>query len=462
MKVSGRSFSVVGMGRSGLAAAAALAARGADVLLSDGRDTPDLRRAAGTLDPHVRCAFGREEIRPGDIAVLSPGIPPSAPVFRHAYRVADDVMGEVELFFRLFPGTTLAVTGTDGKSTVTTMLAHLLRAAGRDAIAAGNLGNALCDLLADATPDTIAVAEVSCFQLITTSRFRPQVALVTNLAEDHLEYHGDMAAYVAAKARVVARQAAGDAFVRNLDDPILRDWLRPGCAAAPGNGQRVLEVSQQQAVDDGVYVRDGAFVLATGGVATAICPRADLALPGAHNTENALLALAAAAATGAPADALARGLATYRGLPHRIEPVGTLHGVRFYNDSKATNPHAAVTGLRAFDEPVVLIAGGHEKHLPLHEMADAIARRCAAVVLVGESAERMRGAFAGRAPLQVVDTMEAAVRAALELARPAGVVLLSPGASSFDRYAGFEQRGDHFRAIVRSLIDEADRAARTC
>lgn len=462
MKVSGRSFSVVGMGRSGLAAAAALAARGADVLLSDGRDTPDLRRAAGALDPHVRCAFGREEIRPGDIAVLSPGIPPSAPAFRDAYRVADDVMGEVELFYRLFPGTTLAITGTDGKSTVTTMLAHLLRAAGRDAIAAGNLGNALCDLLADATPDTIAVAEVSCFQLITTSRFRPRVALVTNLAEDHLEYHGDMAAYVAAKARVVAGQAAGDTFVRNLDDPILRDWLRPGCAAVPGNGQRVLEVSQQQAVDDGVYVRDGAFVLAAGGVATAICPRGDLALPGAHNTENALLALAAAAATGAPAEALARGLATYRGLPHRIEPVGTLHGVRFYNDSKATNPHAAVTGLRAFDEPVVLIAGGHEKHLPLHEMADAIGRRCAAVVLVGESAERMRGAFAGRAPLQVVDTMDAAVRAALELARPAGVVLLSPGASSFDRYAGFEQRGDHFRAIVRSLIDEADRAARTC
>ncbi len=462
MKVQGRSFSVVGMGRSGLAAAVALTARGADVLLSDGRDTHDLRLAAGTLDPRVRCTFGREEVRPGDVAVLSPGIPPSAPVFREAWRVADDVMGEVELFFRLFPGTTLAVTGTDGKSTVTTLLAHLLRAAGRDAIAAGNLGNALCELLSDAGPDTIAVAEVSCFQLITTTRFRPQVALATNLAEDHLDHHGGMDAYVAAKARVVARQAAGDAFVRNLDDPILREWLRPGNDRVPGNGQRVLDVSRLHPVDEGVFLRDGSFVLALDGAITPICPRAELNLPGVHNTENALLALAAAVAAGTPVDALARGLATYRGLPHRLEPIGTLCGVRFYNDSKATNPHAAVTGLKAFDEPVVLIAGGHEKHLPLNDMAEAVGRHCAAVVLVGESADRMRGVFAGHAPIRVAESMEAAVRTALELARPAGVVLLSPGASSFDRYTGFEQRGDHFRAIVRSLFEEADVASRTC
>lgn len=462
MKVEGRTFSVVGMGRSGLAAAAALAARGADVLLSDGRDTPGLRKAAGVLDPRIRCTFGREEIRPGDLVVLSPGIPPSAPPFREAYRVADAVMGEIELFFRLFPGTTLAVTGTDGKSTVTTLLAHLLRASGRDAVAAGNLGNALCDLLADATPDTIAVAEVSCFQLITTTRFRPRVALVTNLAEDHLEYHGDMDAYVAAKARVVTNQAAGDTFVRNLDDPLLRHWLRPEHGRAPGNGQRVLEVSQRQAVDDGAFLRDNMLVLASNGVFTPVCGREELVLPGAHNTENALLALAAAAAMGAPADAMARGLATYRGLPHRIEPIGTLHGVRFYNDSKATNPHAAVTGLRAFDEPVVLIAGGHEKGLPLQEMAEAVGQHCAAVVLVGESVPRMRAAFTGRAPVRIAESMQEAVRAALELARPAGVVLLSPGASSFDRYTGFEQRGDHFRAIVRALAEEADIASRTC
>lgn len=462
MKVAGRTFSVVGMGRSGLAAAAALAARGADVVLSDGRDTPALRAAVAGLDPAVECRFGAEVIRPGDIAILSPGIPPFAPVFRRAYRVADAVMGEVELFFRLFPGTTLAVTGTDGKSTVTTMLAHLLKAAGHDAIAAGNLGNALCDLLADATPDTVAVAEVSCFQLITTSRFRPQVALVTNLAQDHLEHHGDMDAYVAAKARVVASQAVGDTFVRNLDDPILAGWLRPEHARVPGNGQRVVDVSQRHPVADGAFLDRGNFVLASGGTATPLCPRADLALPGAHNTENALLALAAAAAFGAPARALAMGLGSYRGLPHRIEPVGTLHGVRFFNDSKATNPHAAVTGLQAFDTPVVLIAGGHEKHLPLDPMAEAIGRHCAAVVLVGESAERMQGAFSGRAPIRRASDMQDAVRVALELARPDGVVLLSPGASSFDRYTGFEQRGDHFRSIVRGLIDAADVASRTC
>lgn len=470
MKVSGRSFSVVGMGKSGLAAARVLAALGGKVLLSDGADTPALREAAAGLGPEIECRFGGEQIRLGDIAVLSPGIPPSAPIFRQAYKVAGEVMGEIELFYRLFDGPIVAITGTDGKSTVTTLIAHLLQAGGLNAVAAGNLGNPLCELLDDDSPSDgdsakIAVAEVSCFQLITTSRFRPVVALATNLAHDHLDYHGSFEAYVAAKALVAAHQAAGDTFIRNLDDPILATWMNQDskdCRRVPGNGQLVLDISQKQAVENGVFAKDGTFYLAQNGHATKLCKRSELAIPGAHNTENALLAIAAALAMDVPKEAIIEGLATYRGLPHRIEYTGSLGGVRFYNDSKATNPHAAITGMAAFDEKVVLIAGGFEKGLDLTEMGETIAQKCKSVVLTGATTKRMSKEFEGKAPIYCESTMELATKKALELAKPSGIVLLSPGASSFDNYTGFEQRGNHFKTIVRDLMNAADIASRSC
>lgn len=451
MKIDGRSFSVVGLGKSGVAAANLLAGLGGDVLLSDGKDLPAVREAAGRVHPKVRLAFGGEVVRPGDVAVLSPGIPPHAPIFRTAYRVADEVLGEVELFARLFPGRVVAVTGTDGKSTTTTLAAHLLSTAGLKAHAAGNLGNPLCELVPDLGTDDVVVAEVSCFQLITCTRFRPHVALVTNLAEDHLEHHGSMAAYVRAKARVLASQAAGDAFVRNLDDPLLAGWLRTGDPWTAENGQRILDVSQRGRVRDGAFADKGDLFLARDGIATRVCARTDFAPVGDHNTENALLAMAAAATLGVGAEALARGLASYRGLAHRIEFVRDLDGVRFYNDSKATNPHAAITGLRAFSRKVVLLAGGHEKDLPLGELAREVERRCLHVVLVGESAARMQREFPPSVPSEILPDLAAGVHRAFELARPGGTVLFSPAASSYDQFRNFEERGDRFRELVNAL-----------
>ncbi len=455
MKVEGRPFSVIGMGRSGLAAARVLARLGADVLLSDRADDEALRGRAASLGPGVAVVLGREVVRPGDTVVLSPGIPPSAPAFREAYRSGGEVLGEVELFYRLWSGRIVAVTGTDGKSTVTTLVAHLLNAGGVRAHAAGNLGNALCDLLAgdDPDPSDVVVAEVSCFQLVTCSRFRPFVAVVTNLAEDHLEVHGSFDAYVRAKARVVANQAAGDWFVRNRDDPILAGWLRTGHPVAPDNGQGVLEVSRNGPVRDGAWTWDGVLHAARRARSVVVLARAGFAPVGPHNTENALLAMAAALPFGLDEEALARGLASYRGLPHRIEFVREVRGVRFYNDSKATNPHAAATALRAFDEPVVLIAGGYEKGLPLDPLLARIPGRCKAVVLCGDSAERMAREMGDLAPVDVVGDLDAAVARAFERAREAGatVVLFSPAASSYDRYHGFEERGEHFRRVVEGL-----------
>jgi len=295
------------------------------------------------------------------------------------------------------------------------------------------------------------VAEVSCFQLLTTSRFRPQVALVTNLAEDHLEHHGSFAAYVAAKARVLERQAHGDVFVRNLDDLTLANWLRRGDPWTKDNGQHVRDVSRSGPVADGAFLLEGGLYLAKDGHEVRVADRSAFPLPGEHNTENVLLALAGTQALGADPEGLARGLATYRGLPHRIERVRVLEGVTFFNDSKATNPHAAITALRAFDRRVVLIAGGFEKGLPLVDLATEVERRCSAVVLTGDSADRMKREFPRAVPTEVVDDLESAVIRALELARPGGIVLFSPAASSFDRYTSFEHRGDRFREIVESL-----------
>jgi UDP-N-acetylmuramoylalanine--D-glutamate ligase len=452
MRIEGASFSVLGMGKSGVAAANLLARLGGDVLLSDGKDTDELRRRAEDLvDFRVHTVFGRETVRPGDVAVVSPGIAPAAPAFRNAYRLASEVIGEVELFCRLFPGRILAVTGTDGKSTTTTLAAHLLNAAGIPAHAAGNLGNPLCDLIGVIDDNDVVVAEVSCFQLLTTVRFRPQVALVTNLAEDHLEHHGSWSAYVAAKARVIERQAHGDVFIRNLDDGFLANWLRPGDSWTRDNGQHVRDVSRSSPVADGAFLLDGGLHLARDGRETRVAERSEFPLPGAHNTENLLMALAATSALGAEPDGLVRGLTTYQGLPHRIERVRVLDGVTFFNDSKATNPHAAITALRAFDRRVVLIAGGFEKGLPLSDLALEIERRCSAVVLTGDCADRMKREFPRSVPSEIVDDLESAVIRAYELARPDGIVLFSPAASSFDHYTSFEHRGDRFREIVQAL-----------
>lgn len=455
MKVAGKSFSVVGMGRSGLAAARLLARLGGDVVLSDQRDDEELREKKKALGPEIQVVLGSEVIRPGDTVVLSPGISPSAPAFREAYRVGEEVMGEVELFYRLWPGKIVAVTGTDGKSTVTMLIAHLLRQAGLRAYAAGNLGNPLCDLIMsnNINQDDIAVAEVSCFQLVTTSRFRPFVAVVTNISEDHLDWHGSFHAYVRAKARIVANQAKGDWFVRNRDDPVLGSWLREGNSEVPDNGQSVLEVSRNAQVMDGAWSFGSMLHLAIKGQSVAIIRRSNFQPIGLHNVENALLAMAATIPFRVSSDDLERGLRSFRGLPHRIEYVRTVRGIRFYNDSKATNPHAAAAALAAFEEPVVLIAGGYEKGLALKPLLEQVRARCAAVVLCGANAQLMAEQMRGLTKVVVAQDLEEAVENALNLAleNDVRVVLFSPATSSYDRYHSYEERGEHFRRIVNGM-----------
>ncbi len=456
MRIEGQRFCVIGMGKSGIAASNLLAGLGGNVLISDGRDTSDIRESvARNLNRRVETVFGREVVEPGSIAILSPGVAPDSAAYRLAWRVADEVLGEVELFFRLFPGRTIAVTGTDGKSTVTTLTAHLLTSCGISAHAAGNLGNALCGLVAGLTDKDVVVAEISCFQLLTTSRFRPDVALVTNLAPDHIDHHGSYDAYIRAKALVARNQMHGDAFVRNIDDQVLKTWFEPSNRWIEGNGQVIHDVSREGPVASGACFKDDSFWISSGSSSIEVCARNELRLPGPHNTENALMAIAACMALRdrrITIPGIVNGLRTYRGLPHRIEFVRDLDGVSWYNDSKATNPHAACVGIRSFaGRPLVLLAGGYEKHLDLSDMAAAISERCTSVILFGASAARMKREFPSSVPTSVVPDMKAAVSLARQTAPDTGVVLLSPGASSFDQFQSFEDRGDRFRAMVLDL-----------
>lgn len=427
---------MVGFGVTGRAVADHLVGTGARVLVVDdgGGDTLALDVAAfgarlGTVD----------DVADADLVVASPGVPPGHPVHAAAAAAGVPVVSEVELAWRAAaPGTRfVAVTGTNGKTTVTTLVAAILVAGGVRAVAAGNIGLPL--VTAVATRPEVVVAEVSSFQLQHTVDFRPDVAVWLNLAEDHLDWHPTMAHYAAAKARIWANQGPGQVAVVNAEDPAVAE----AASGAPGRVVTFgLEVGDWT-VADGVLRGPGGAV-----VAVADLPRA---LP--HDVANALAALAAASAAGAGPDALRAGVTGFQGLPHRVQLVGEAGGVRYYDDSKATTPASVRAALRGF-ESVVLIAGGRNKGLDLRSLAGE-GGRVRAVVAIGEAAEEVVAAFAGTAPVTVAPSMVGAVAAAAATARPGDVVLLSPGCASFDWYRNYAERGDDFAACVRALKEPA-------
>jgi UDP-N-acetylmuramoylalanine--D-glutamate ligase len=335
----------------------------------------------------------------------------------------------------------IAVTGTNGKSTVTRLIEAGLRGAGLRARAAGNVGDAALELVGE--PLDVAILEVSSFQLETIETFRPQVAVILNITPDHLDRHGSFAAYVAAKARILENQHPDDVAVFDFGSATAREL------AARARG-RVVALHSQTGVGEDAWLDAGEAVLARPGSA----PRRislELKLGGRHNRENALAALAAIWAFGADVERAAAGIATFTGLPHRMEDVGRVAGVRYVNDSKATNPAAAQRSLEGNDTKAVWIAGGRGKGLALDALCDTAAQRARAAVLIGESAGALKDALAGRIPTHAAASLTAAVRIAAELARPGDVVLLAPACASQDQFRDFAARGECFRAAVQAL-----------
>ena len=448
--VEGRRFSVLGLARSGVAAANALVARGADVLLSDLREAAALAEARRGLDERVAVVTGENRVREGDTVIISPGVAPGSPGYELAHRIGAEVWSEVELFGRLSPAPILAVTGTDGKSTTTALLGEMVRAAGRPVFVGGNIGIPLTAGLPELSAVSVVVAEVSCFQLIHCPTLHPRVAVYTNIAVDHIDYHGSYAAYQAAKRMLFASMGAGDTIVWNADDAEMGKWAWP-------DGPATWTYSREAAARPGVFLSGEDVVVAQPQAPETILLRSgEIRIPGPHNQENAMAAAAAALAFGLPADAIRAALRSFPGLEHRIELVATVGGVRFFNDSKATNPHAALAGLTAFgEEPMVVIAGGSEKKADFAELGEVLADRARAVVLIGETRGRIRRAIRAHGPTVVLaDSLAEAIARSHELARGEGVVTLCPACASFDMFVDYEDRGRKFKEAVRRFAEE--------
>lgn len=450
--LSGAAVVVAGLGRSGLAAARFLAARGARVHASDVRPLSTLGEEAaavaalgGSLETggHVPERFAE-----ADLVVVSPGVPLAAPALVAARNAGVPIWAEVELAGRFLHGPLIGVTGSNGKSTVVSLIAHLLGTAGRDAVGCGNLGTPLISLVEDDRESRWYVVELSSFQLEGIRALRPHIAVVTNLTPDHQDRYPSLAEYGEAKARIFRNQDGSDHAILNADDPLVatmgdrhggpRRWL---FAASGRSGAAAV-------------LRDGRLLLADPG--TVLLDAAELPIAGRHNVENALAASLAANLAGVDAGDLAAGLRSFRGLPHRMEVVGEAAGVVWYNDSKATNLGATRRVVESLDRPLVLILGGRDKGADFASLRELLRDRCRHVILMGEAREVIARALGDAVPLTQVDGLADAVPLAADYARAGDAVLLAPACASFDAYRNFEERGEHFRSLVRKLPGGGD------
>jgi UDP-N-acetylmuramoylalanine--D-glutamate ligase len=442
--VAGRQALVVGAALSGVAAAELLVRRGAHVTLTDLKpaiDAADRLRAAGValaLGGHDRARFTA-----ADLVVTSPGVPWELPELEAARAAGVEVIGEVELASRWLAGRVVAITGTKGKSTTTTLVGRMLAEAGRHVLVGGNIGVPLSEHVEASTPDTLHVVEVSSFQLEATATFHPWIAAITNFSADHLDRHPTVDAYAAAKAKAFVNQDASDWAVVNADD------AASAAIAAVSRGRRV-PYSSTRVLAEGVCLRDGVIWHRSSEGDVPLVPYSRVRLHGAHMASNVVAAAAISRLAGAAPAAQVRAVEGFTGLEHVMEPVATIGGVRFVNDSKATNVEAAARSIESFDG-VVAIVGGKYKGGAFEDLAGPLAAHGRAVVAIGEARPLVTAALGGRLPVEEAATLEAAVERAFALARPDGVVLLAPACSSFDMFASYAARGRAFKAIVGRL-----------
>jgi len=437
-------FLVAGLARSGQAAARLLAERGERVRAVDSGHPVGTAGLEGAGVEVFLDTDGLAQLEGTRTVVKSPGVPRGAPVIARALERGIEVVGEMELAWRALPNRFVGVTGTNGKTTTVELLGHLYRSAGEPVAVAGNVGTALSELVGEVEAETTIVCECSSFQLEDTVAFAPECAVFLNLAPDHLDRHGDLERYLAAKLRIFANQGNDDVAVYNADDPFLAEIDLGGCA-------RRIAFCHGAAPDCEVAVAEGTIFYD----GEPLLPVTELGLFGEHNVANAMAAAAAALAMGIDREAVREGLRSFAGVPHRLEPVAEIDGVRFVNDSKATNVASAIVGIRAFEGGVHTILGGSEKDEPFTPLIDPIRERVRACYLLGATGERMARELApvvkAGVELHRCEDLEDAVRRAAAAASPGEVVLLSPACASFDAFEDFEQRGDRFRRIVGEL-----------
>ena len=437
--------SVLGLGRTGISTTRYLAQNGVDVLASDQRTELPAGVAEELRDLGATISLGANQVREGDLVVISPGIAPHNPLFQEAHDRGSEVISEPELFARQFNKPIIAITGTDGKSTVTTWTAHLLNEGGVRAVAGGNLGNPLVDELSRPELE-VAVLEISAFQLITTPSLVPAVAAVTNLADDHLDYFdGDAQAYANAKKHLVDLSRPETLVILPSDNEPPRIWSD----SADGIS---VHVGLERWPDMAGWLEDGKLMIQLPGEAPEFLIRKDeLRLVGLHNVRNALYASLIARWFGVTQSAIRHGLASYEALPHRCRVVRRLDGVRYINDSKATTPNATMAALSGIEGSIVLIVGGSDKGSDYTELGAAIREQSRLVIAMGATAHEILDAVGPAHPQMLVSDLQAALSCARERALAGDVVLLSPACASFDQFKNYGHRGDVFTALVEAM-----------
>ena len=439
---------VIGAGRTGEACAEVLAARGIDVYVTDEQPPVKLERAIAA----IRSAGGQfvapsqvESLLPKvDRAILSPGVPLAGTLAQKA-KASVPLVGEIEVAYELCQAPIIAVTGTKGKSTTTALTAHLLRCAGKAVRVGGNIGNPLIREAALATRNEWIVAEVSSFQLETIEKFKPRIAVLLNVSDDHLDRYASLDEYASAKFRIFENQDADDIFIGNLDDPFVaaaRPRIRAKAFWFSARGSD--SEASAFASDDGIWYRT------RGRTARRLLHRSEIALPGEHNLENVLAATLAALSAGATISNVIESVPAFEPMQHRLQTIAEIEGVRYVDDSKATNPAAVIAALQSFSGPVVLIAGGKSKGADLSQLGKSIRDRVKALIALGEAAEPLARASTGTPTIRAA-TLQDAVQRARQEASSGDIVLLSPGFASFDMFSSAEERGERFAAIVKDL-----------
>ena len=438
---------VVGLARTGIATALFCAERGAHVTATEARpeveiaDTAAKLRAAGVtleLGGHRAETFAEQ-----DLIVPSPGVPPMTPALAAARAIGVPVWSEIELAWRFLRGRLICITGSNGKTTTTSLVGHILETARLPVQIAGNIGTPLISRVDLSSDASFTVVEASSFQLESISKFRPDIAVLLNVTPDHLDRHGSIEAYGRAKARMFENQTEEDAAVINADDAVAPQY-------AP-SGPRVFYFSREKRVASGCYLRGDEIVFRCDGTETVLLLRKDIGLRGSHNIENVLAAAAAARLAGAEPVAIAEGVRTFAGVEHRIEYVATISGVEYFNDSKATNVDATLKALDAFPGNVLVILGGKDKGSDYRILRQALRGHARMALLIGSAAEKIETEIAGVIPVERAETLARAVEIAARHARPGDIVLLAPACASFDQFENFEQRGRVFKQLVREL-----------
>ncbi|TAK32359.1 MAG: UDP-N-acetylmuramoyl-L-alanine--D-glutamate ligase [Chloroflexota bacterium] len=456
MDLAGKRITVVGLAREGTALVRFLVARGADVTISDHKPATALQEYLSRIgELPVRLSVGANRVEDtigADMVLVSPGVPRQLPCLVAAREHGVPVSSETRLFFELCPAPIVGVTGSNGKTTTTTLVGEILRAAGRQVFVGGNIGLPLIDQLDLITAESWVVLELSSFQLELMNA-SPHVAAITNVTPNHLDRHVTLEAYFDAKLNIVRHQKPDDVAVLNWDDRLSRE----AAAHSPG---RVVFHSQTTGLDEGVCL-DGQWIVARcNGDAQRVLSITDLKLLGRHNVENSLCATGLALGAGAGIEAVTSVLSCFTGVEHRLEPVAEQNGVRFYNDSIATSPERTIAALEALPGPLIVLMGGRSKHLSLEGLADVALRTCKAVIAFGEAGAELEQAISTAKRTRGVDApltrrvgpLDEALEEARRLAQPGDAVVLSPACTSFDAFVDFEERGQAFKRLV---LDQA-------